>query len=154
MEFLEAGFAAAFKRAGMGEWSIPGGCLNPLIPLKIERRGGASSGFAPAAPLSTLAAEAIDWNSVAVPAAATTAYQAAAMGLGARRSSMFSANAVSSPHPACKSSGGTAELDAAQHSRLREFLLPEGAAGTVRIYPRHATSFEALVAATRSKYCS
>lgn len=37
VDFLDAGFARVFARAGLGRWTIPTGCADPAIPLKITR---------------------------------------------------------------------------------------------------------------------
>ena len=37
LDFLDRIVARAFKRAGLGRWSLAGGCAEPLIPFRIER---------------------------------------------------------------------------------------------------------------------
>jgi hypothetical protein len=37
VEFLDSGFSRVFERAGLGRWTIPTGCADPFVPLKIER---------------------------------------------------------------------------------------------------------------------
>jgi hypothetical protein len=37
VELLDAGFSRAFDRAGFRGWTVPIGCSEPLVTLKIER---------------------------------------------------------------------------------------------------------------------
>jgi hypothetical protein len=43
VDFLDKGFSKVFERAGFGKWTIPTGCNEPNIPLKIERVADFSS---------------------------------------------------------------------------------------------------------------
>ena len=37
MDLLDEGFSRAFDRAGFRGWTVPIGCSEPLVTLKIER---------------------------------------------------------------------------------------------------------------------